>query len=210
MKTRKILILLSLSILIVGCGNSLERAKRTVSLIQDNVTLIIGNISEIQNREFDLQQDFEATINLSEDLSGFGQSDNPLNKNIEKRKELLAEMEESRQQLLELCQELEEIPENDQLPKDQITKVIEYTTNLCDKTDIYISNYLENIETEDQSYKSITSEEIDHETFFAVFDNVNLLYTENNMNLDHILEYFEPLNTLLVNLKVYLVNITGE
>ncbi|MGF3195770.1 YkyA family protein [Facklamia sp. P13055] len=210
MKTKKILILLSLSILIIACGNSLERAKRTVGLIQDNVTLIIGNISEIQNRELDLQQDFEATINLSEDLSGFGQSDNPLNKNIAKRKDLLAEMEESRQQLLELCQELKDIPENDQLPKDQITRVIEYTTNLCDKTDIYISNYLENIEIEDQSYQSITSEEIDHESFFAVFDNVNLLYTENNMNLDQILEYFEPLNTLLVNLKVYLVNLTGK
>ncbi|MGX7108446.1 YkyA family protein [Facklamia miroungae] len=210
MKTTKVIVMLSLSLLLIGCGNSLERAKRTVGLIQDNVTLLIGNISEIQNREFDLQKDFEATIHLSDDLSGFGQSDNPLNKNINTRKDLLEEMEESRQQLLELCQELKDIPQNDQLPMDQINKVIEYTTNLCEKTDVYISTYLENIETEDLSYKSITNPATDHETFFAVFDNVNLLYTENNINLDHILEYFEPLNTLLVNLKVYLVNITGE
>lgn len=210
MKTTKIIISLSLALMLAGCANSLERAKRTVGLIQDNVTLLIGNISEIQNREFDLQKDFEATIQLKEDLSGFGMEDNPLHQNINNRRELLNEMEESRQQLLQLCEDLEEIPAHDQLPKDQIQRVIEYTRNLCENTDHYIANYLENLKTEDVTYKSVDSKSIDHERFFKVFSNVNMLYTENNMNLDKILNYFESLNTLLVNLKVYLVNLTGE
>lgn len=210
MKTTKIIISLSLALMLAGCANSLERAKRTVGLIQDNVTLLIGNISEIQNREFDLQKDFEATIQLKEDLSGFGMEDNPLHQNINNRRELLNEMEESRQQLLQLCEDLEEIPAHDQLPKDQIQRVIEYTRNLCENTDHYIANYLENLKTEDVTYKSVNSKSIDHERFFKVFSNVNMLYTENNMNLDKILNYFESLNTLLVNLKVYLVNLTGE
>lgn len=210
MKTKKIIIIVILLSLVTGCSNSLERAKRSVGLVQDHVTQLIGNISEIQNREFDLQKDFEATIALEKDLSGFKLEDNPLNKNIQARQILLEEMDSSRLKLIELCQDLQEIPAHSQLPKDQIDKVIKSTRQLCDNTETYVDGYLNNLHEEDLTYKSITNKDIDHETFFGVFDNVNTIYTENNMNLDQILGYFESLNALLVNLKVYLVNLTGE
>lgn len=207
MKAKQILVIMISLVLLSACGNSLQRAERTVGLIQDHVTSIIGKISELQLQESDIQADFEATIQASEDLSAFKSDQSTIEENVQKRQDLLQEIETDREELLNLVDELQQIPNHQDLPQDQINQVIEYVTQLSEDLDHYVSHYQANLETEAITYKSIANPATDHESFFKVFDNVNLLYTENNMNLDKVLVHFESLNHLLVNLKVYLVNL---
>ena len=210
MKNKKIILLGMTLILLSGCGNSIERASRTIGLIQENVTNIIGKISEVQNQEFDLQADFEETLKESEDLSAFAKETNPVIENIQEREQLLTDIESSRQDLLELIEELNQIPEHKDLPDEQIQKVIEYIQALCEDLELYVSNYQENLKVEAETFESVANPEINHESFFGVFDNINDLAIENNINLDAVLGHFEALNVLLVNLKVYLVNLTDK
>lgn len=207
MKAKQILVLIVSVVLLSACGNSLQRAERTVGLIQDHVTAIIGKISEIQNQEADIQANFEATIKASEDLSAFNQADSPIEANVQKRQALLDEIDDHRKQLIDLADELGDIPQHKDLPQDQMKMVMDYVKNLTGDLDQYVARYQANLKTEAITYKSIANPSTNHESFFKVFDNVNLLYTENNMNLDKVLVHFESLNHLLVNLKVYLVNL---
>ena len=101
MKAKQILVLIVSVVLLSACGNSLQRAERTVGLIQDHVTAIIGKISEIQNQEADIQANFEATIKASEDLSAFNQADSPIEANVQKRQALLDEIDDHRKQLID-------------------------------------------------------------------------------------------------------------
>lgn len=210
MKRIKI-ILLSFTVVLLGaCSNSLDRADRTIGLIQENVTGIIGKISEVQNIESDLQSDFEQTLSASQDLSAFNQEDNLVGKNIAKRKELIQGIVEHSKLLKEYVKELKEIPDHPKIPHDQVNKVIEYVDQLTLDIDTYTSNYLQNLDIEKDTFQSIGNPKLNSDLFFQVFNNINLLSTENNMNLDKAVGQFERLNTLLVNLKVYLVNITGK
>lgn len=208
MKSIKVFTLALVFVIVSACGNSVERADRTVGLIQENVTSIIGKISEVQNFENDLQTDFEATLALEDDLSSFTAAENPVETNIASRRQLLNEIEENRNNLIDLLDEINEIPADDQLPMEQLERVVEYVENLSTDLDRYVSNYLDNLNTESITFKSIGNPDLDHESFFAVFDNVNQLSIENHINLDLLIAHFEPLNSLLINLKVYLVNIT--
>ncbi|MBG9979869.1 YkyA family protein [Facklamia sp. DSM 111018] len=210
MKNKKLILLGITLILLSGCGNSIERASRTIGLIQENVTNIIGKISEVQNQESDLQADFEETLKESDDLSAFAKDTNPVIGNIQEREQLLTDIDSSRQDLLELIEELNQIPEHKDLPDEQTQKVIEYIQALCEDLELYVSNYQENLKVEADTFKSVANPEINHESFFGVFDNINDLAIENNINLDAVLGHFESLNVLLVNLKVYLVNLTDK
>src|SRR5690625_6795668 len=68
----KIVILLITTLFIAGCDNSLERADKTVSLVQENVTSIVNELTEIQLAEGNLQAEFESTIaNAGDDLTYF-------------------------------------------------------------------------------------------------------------------------------------------
>lgn len=208
MKSIKLFTLAIVFVMLSACSNSIERADRTVGIIQENVTSIIGKISEVQNYENDLQADFEATLALNEDLSSFNEADNPVETNIASRRQLLNEIEENRTNLLDLIDEIQEIPSSDDLPQDQLNRVVEYVENLSVDLERYVTNYLENLQSESMTFKSIANPDLDHQSFFSVFDNINQLSIENHINLDRLIAHFEPLNSLLVNLKVYLVNIT--
>ncbi|MFN0602889.1 YkyA family protein [Facklamia hominis] len=209
-KTKLVLILISILFLVSGCGRSIQRANRAIGLIQDHVTNIIGKISEVQNREFDLQANFEATLKQSEDLSAFLSSDTPLAENISKRQALIDEIAKSQTTLQEMVEELNSLPDKEQLPKEQVQKLIEYVKQLNQDLDTYVAQYRTNLKQETATFKALANTKTNHESFFKVFNNINQLYTENNMNLDRVIANFDPLNSLLVNLKVYLVNLTEK
>ena len=72
-KIIKYLSILLISTLLFGCDNSLERSKRTIDALQDNMTQIINILNEIQIEEENIQRDFEATLNSEDGLTAFGE-----------------------------------------------------------------------------------------------------------------------------------------
>ena len=86
----KSIILLFTTLFIAGCNNSVERTDRTVSLVQENVTSIVNELTEIQLAEGNIQAEFENTIaNASDDLSYFANNDSPIQQNIQRRQQHL-------------------------------------------------------------------------------------------------------------------------
>ncbi|MRI80565.1 hypothetical protein GIY11_00775 [Aerococcaceae bacterium DSM 109653] len=205
-KTFQLFLLTFSVILLVACDNSLKRADRAIGLIQENVTQIVNELNEVQVLENSLQSEFESMLQSSEDLTIFHPNDSLVQVNIDNRKEHLESMLESIKQLDELISELENLKSSDTIPTTQIDQVITYLNDLSTDLNTYIIDYQENLVEEEITFKSIANPETDYRSFFGVFDNINTLATENNINLDKILVHFEPLTSLLINLKVFLVD----
>lgn len=205
-KTFQLFLLTFSVILLVACDNSLKRADRAIGLIQENVTQIVNELNEVQVLENNLQSEFETMLQSSEDLTIFHANDSLVQVNIDNRKEHLESILESIKQLDELISELENLKSSDTIPTTQINQVITYLNDLSTDLNTYIIDYQENLVEEEITFKSIANPETDYRSFFGVFDNINTLATENNINLDKILVHFEPLTSLLINLKVFLVD----
>ena len=205
-KTFQLFLLTFSVILLVACDNSLKRADRAIGLIQENVTQIVNELNEVQVLENNLQSEFETMLQSSEDLTIFHANDSLVQVNIDNRKEHLESMLESIKQLDELISELENLKSSDTIPTTQIDQVITYLNDLSTDLNKYIIDYQENLVEEEITFKSIANPETDYRSFFGVFDNINTLATENSINLDKILVHFEPLTSLLINLKVFLVD----
>lgn len=204
----KFVLLIMATLFIAGCNNSVERADRTVSLIQDNVTLIINELTEIQLAESNIQAEFESTIaNAGDDLSYFMNDEAPILQNIVRRTEHLTKLEEARSDLDTLSEEFSKQAENSPLPTEQVNNQVSQLQSLSQDVTTYIADYTTNLDTEAMIYKSIANPETDYASFFAVFDRVSVLHTTNNINLERILGYFEPINAQLINFKVYLANL---
>lgn len=204
----KFVILLFTTLFIAGCNNSVERTDRTVSLVQENVTSIVNELTEIQLAEGNIQAEFENTIaNASDDLSYFANNDSPIQQNIQRRQEHLTKLEEVRSELDTLIEEFSNQVDKSPLPADQVTNQITQLQGLSQEITTYITDYRDTIETESIVYKSIANPETDYTSFFAVFDSVSKLHTTNKINLERILGYFEPINAQLINFKVYLANL---
>lgn len=205
-KTFQLFLLTFSIILLAACDNSIERADRAIGLIQENVTQIVNELNEVQVLENNLQNDFETMLQSSEDLEIFNANDSLIQENIQNRKDHLTSITESVSKLNELITELENVKKSETIPTAQIDQVITYLTNLSADLEVYIADYQDNLTEETITFKSIANPETDYNTFFGVFDNINTLSTENYINLDKILVHFEPLTSLLINLKVFLVD----
>lgn len=205
--TIRILVLSFSIILLSACNNAIERTDRTITLIQENVTQIVNELTEIQHIESNLQAEFESTLNSSDDLSIFNDKDTPIMQNIDRRIEHLDLLVEEQATLVELAEELTNQRENTPLPVDQLDNHILLLNDLASSLTTYIEDYRNNLETERIIYKSIANPETDYSSFFAVFDSVDVLHTTNFINLEKVLTNFEPINAQLVNFKVYIANL---
>lgn len=205
--TIRILVLSFSIILLSACNNAIERTDRTITLIQENVTQIVNELTEIQHIESNLQAEFESTLNSSDNLSIFNDKDTPIMQNIDRRIEHLDLLVEEQATLVELAEELTNQRENTLLPVDQLDNHILLLNDLASSLTTYIEDYRNNLETERIIYKSIANPETDYSSFFAVFDSVDVLHTTNFINLEKVLTNFEPINAQLVNFKVYIANL---
>lgn len=204
----KMVIVLVATLFIAGCNNAVERSNRLITLIQENVTALVNELTEIQLAENNIQAEFETTISSgSDDFSAFSSDDSPIQLNIQRRKEHLTKLGELNTELVELIEEVENQSNNTPLPIDQMNSQIGLLKGLSEELTTYITDYQANIETESIIYKALANPETNYETFFTVFDRVSTLHTTNNINLERILGYFEPINAQLINFKVYLANL---
>lgn len=205
---KKIVVVLVATLILAGCNSSTERTNRLITLLQDNVTAIVNDITEIQLAENNLQAEFDTTLSSgSDDFSGFLNEDSPIQQNIQRRKEHLSKLDEHKNDLLSLIDEVENQKDKTPLPTEQVNSHADQLKGLAEGLNVYINDYLENIDTESIIYKSLANPETNYESFFSVFDRVNVLHTTNNINLEQILGYFEPINAQLINFKVYLANL---
>ncbi|UUX34516.1 YkyA family protein [Fundicoccus culcitae] len=204
----KIVGLMLLSFILVGCDNSVNRADNTIGLMQDKVTMIINELNQIQTYEANLQADFETTLQeANDDLAVFNNPDTLVEQNIQNRKEHLDTLKVQVQELVDLTPELETLMDSNDLPTSQFQQVNQMINQLAVDINYYIENYQSNLELESMTFKSIAHPDTEYQSFFGVFDNINEISTYNLMNLDKVLGQFEPLNALLINIKVYLVNL---
>lgn len=208
MKTKGKLFLLSIILIfLTACDNSIERSDRTVTLIQENITAIVNELTEIQLNESNVQQDFEITLNKGDGLDQFDNEENEIFVNVKNRKEHLGNLEEYREEMVKLIEEISNQADSGPLPADQINRQAELLGQLNDALIVYIQDYQGNVETERIIYRSVANPEMNIDTFYDVFDSVQVLAKNNQMNLEVVLGYFEPINTQLVNFKVYLANL---
>ncbi len=208
MKNLYRLTLLALCLLLAGCSQSLERSIRTTTLVQDNITAITNHLAEIQLLEESVQTDFESTLKAGEDdLSLFKSSDSAIQENVAKRRKLIQELQDNSDKLQELNDEMVSQLKRSEVPKDQINEIIDLVSNLQKDLEVYSSDYLQNLDLESQTYQSIANPDTNFENFFKIFDTIEILMTNNEMNLEKVLTYFESINAHLIDFKVYLTNL---
>ncbi len=210
-KIFKISIIIGILLLTTACDNTVKRAERTTSLLQENITMVVNELSEIQLLESYVQEDFEATLNASKDLSVFKSENSEILQNVAKRQEHLNKLSEIISELEELNKELNTLKETkDNQINQQVLEIQNLLTPLIKDLTTYTNDYNSNITLESQTYQSISNPKTDYHSFSKVFSNVETLDKTNKMNLDALLKYFESINAKLIDFKVYLTNLTQK
>lgn len=206
-KIIKYLSILLISTLLFGCDNSLERSKRTIDALQDNMTQIINILNEIQNEEENIQRDFEATLNSEDGLTAFGDENSAIQINVSEREYQLGLLSEQVVALEKYIEEFTTFTDAELLDRQEVIQQIDLFNQLQENLAVYSKDYQANIQSEQQIYYSLSDPEIDYNRFYQIFEQIETLMTTNHINLEKILGYFEPINTQLINFKIYLVNL---
>lgn len=206
-KITKYLSILLISTLLFGCDNSLERSKRTIDALQDNMTQIINILNEIQNEEENIQRDFEATLNSEDGLTAFGDENSAIQINVSEREYQLGLLSEQVGALEKYIEEFTTFTDAELLDRQEVIQQIDLFNQLQENLAVYSKDYQANIQSEQQIYYSLSDPEIDYNRFYQIFEQIETLMTTNHINLEKILGYFEPINTQLINFKIYLVNL---
>lgn len=207
-KIKIIVTILSTTLLLAACNPSIERSQKTIGLMQDNVTQIINELYAVQEAEQLLQSNFEEDLtSAGNDLNYFNREDSLVLQNIQHRSTSIDTISKKLMALDELIPELENLMKYSQLPTEDFTTLIGSIHNLSTDLTTYLNTYQENLVLEKQTFQFIGNPEIDYNSFFDVFDNINQLAIINDYNLNTVLAKFEPINRLLVDIKVKLVTL---
>ena len=150
---------------------------------------------------------FEEMINSEQELQAFQNEEANIYTNINQRSEYLTQLEENRTNLVDLREEINAQSERDELPSDQVTQVDQNLEQLVGHLETYINDYQTNLEIEQQLYESLANPDLDYTQFFSLFDQISIITTNNQMNLEKVIQYVEPINTVLINIKVHLANL---
>lgn len=192
---------------LVACDHSLKRLDRTLDLVQENVTAIVNNLGQIQSAEGKIQESFEATLKMNEDLSSFNNPEAPIFVNLSQRRDQIEQLSKQGEELTKLMSELDHQRKDLKESKEEVDKLYDQLSRLSGDLNKYLEDYKNNLALESETYKSIAAGSVDYSNFFSVFDNVNKLYTFNQMNLEKVIQQFEPINAHLINFKVYITNL---
>lgn len=209
-KIMKLVLVSSVLIFLSGCNSSIDRIDRTFTLLQDNITKIVNELTEIQLSESHLQKDFETTLSATEDLSAFKKEDSVINQNLTQRKDHIKKLDELIEEIDNLHEEISSQNFSDDSLKTQAESIQEQIVKLSSNLKVYTKDYKSNLELERLTYESIANPDIDYDSFFKVFENINTLALTNQMNLEKVLGFFEDINTKLINIKVYLTTLKEQ
>lgn len=208
MKSKLKLIFLPIILLVlVGCRQSFERADRTITLVQDNMNSIVSIISDIQYQESLIQEQFEEMIQSPKALESFSNEEAIIYQNIQTRSDLLNQLDEKNQEFDQLKKEIQAQVERDELPSDTVDSLVDYIDQLSNHLSTYIEDYQTHLLHEKQEYQTLADPSVDYTEFFALFDRMEIITVNNQMNLENVVELIEPINTILINLKVQLANL---
>lgn len=207
----KPILLLATIIILTACGNNIVRSERTFTLLQENITKIVNELSEIQLQESYIQKDFEATLNASEDLSAFTDIESDIYKNLNQRQNHLKALNELNEKLKKLKDEIaNEDFSNDKQLQDQVNTITDALDPLHQDLQVYIDDYTASLKPEKETYQSVANKKIDYHSFANVFDNINTLNRTNLINLEKVLGYFEQINANIIDIKVYITNLENQ
>lgn len=196
---------------ITACDNTFKRAERTTTLLQEDITTVVNELTEIQLLESYVQKDFESTLQASKDLSAFMSDDSAIMQNVQKRQEHLNKLSELLSDLEQLNKELnDQMKTKDPSLNQQVTDIRSILSALMKDLTVYTNDYKDNLKYEIQTYQSISNPNTDYHSFSQVFSNISKLNKTNQINLDSTLKYFETMNAKLIDLKVYLTNLTQK
>ena len=207
----KPILLLATIIILTACGTNIVRSERTFTLLQENITKIVNELSEIQLQESYIQKDFEATLNASEDLSDFTDIESDIYKNLNQRQNHLKALNELNEKLKKLKDEIaNEDFSNDKQLQDQVNTITDALDPLHQDLQVYIDDYTASLKPEKETYQSVANKKIDYHSFANVFDNINTLNRTNLINLEKVLGYFEQINANIIDIKVYITNLENQ
>ncbi|MGY4104168.1 YkyA family protein [Ignavigranum ruoffiae] len=204
----QLLLIPCLILALTACDSSINRIDRTFTLVQENITKIVNELTEIQLLESHVQDDFETTLKASEDLSAFRAEDSVILQNVNQRSEHLNNLADLINELDKLIEEINnQEPNKDEQIKAQVDAIVAELEPLTANLKVYLKDYQDSLQPEKQTYQAVANPNNDYTTFFKVFDNVNILNKTNQINLEKVLGYFEPINAKLIDFKVYLTNL---
>lgn len=204
----QLLLIPCLILALTACDSSINRIDRTFTLVQENITKIVNELTEIQLLESHVQDDFETTLKASEDLSAFRAEDSVILQNVNQRSEHLNNLADLINELDKLIEEINnQEPNKDEQIKAQVDAIVAELEPLTANLKVYLKDYQDSLQPEKQTYQAVANPNNDYTTFFKVFDNVNILNKTNQINLEKVLGYFEPINVKLIDFKVYLTNL---
>lgn len=198
--------LLLMTFLLIGCNKSLPRAERIIGLMQEEMTTLVAQLNELQTLEDELQQDFEKTLNEDDSLELFSDSNSRVQQNVYLRKGTIKQLQQSLDTILSLESELLALKNKRSIPENVLDAIHQEVNEMDEAMALFLSDYMNNLELEEKTFSSLASPESNFESFFKVIEDINILSTTNQINLDQAITHFEPLNTTLVNAKVELIH----
>ncbi|UJF14754.1 YkyA family protein [Jeotgalibaca sp. MA1X17-3] len=177
------------SILLAGCTNQIQNVQKEVDLVSSEKEEIVVSLNTIQNKEMEIQGDFDESLLTDAELKNFQDESALVFENVESREE---EVQKLKKVLEEVQTDVEDLNafEEESLPLEQISSLTQTIEEINKIMDAYISTYENQLSEEKVVFQSLGEEEADFDTLYNGVDSLNEMSDQNLESLRPLADLF--------------------
>ncbi|MGP6139753.1 YkyA family protein [Jeotgalibaca sp. A127] len=171
--------LLASGIVLAGCSSGVEKTQKSVDKLADSKEAIIVSLNTIQQKEMEIQKQFDEALTADEELATFSDGSAPVFKNISVRQEEVANLEENLSKMKGHVMDLSKL-EVEEVPAEKMQKMLDTAQTFINQVEAYLPAYTEQLQAEEEIFASFGAEDA---TFNTLYDGVNTLNKNGSDNL---------------------------
>lgn len=171
--------LLASGVVLAGCSSGIEKTQKSVDELADSKEAIIVSLNNIQQKEMEIQKQFDEALTADEELATFSDGSAPVFENISARQEEVANLEENLSKMKDHVTDLSKL-EVEEVPTDKMKKMLDTAQTFIEQVEGYLPTYTEQLQAEEEIFASFGAEDA---TFNTLYDGVNTLNKNGSDNL---------------------------
>lgn len=180
-------LLLVSGLVLAGCSNEVENAQETVSQMAAAKEAIIVSLNAIQQKEAEMQSQFDEALNADEELVSFKNGTASVFENIKLRQEEITTLEEDFQDFKNELEDLNTL-DFENIPLKEIQALQATSNDIVTHIEAYLPSYKEQLQEEVLIFESLGEDEAHFDTLYSGVAQLNQLSETNLTKLEPLID----------------------
>lgn len=191
---RRAWFLLASGLVLAGCSSGIEKTQKSVDKLADSKEAIIVSLNNIQQKEMEIQTQFDEALTTDVELTSFKDGSAPVFENISVRQEEVANLEDNLSKMKDHVAKLSKL-EEEEIPGNEMKGMLDTAQIFIQQVEGYLPTYTQQLQAEEEIFTSFGA---DDATFNTLYDGVNTLNkngSDNQAKLEPLVEESEAFET---------------